>query len=40
MNYILKTLILATLLTSCKSEINDNSDRFKKGVFELPAGEG
>jgi len=40
MNYILKTLILATVLTSCKSEINDNSDRFKKGVFEIPAGEG
>ena len=28
------------LFSSCKSEIEDNSDRFKKGVFEIPAGEG
>ena len=40
MNYILRILIIATILTSCKSEFNDNSDRFKKGVFEIPAGEG
>ena len=40
MNYILRILIIATVLTSCKSEFNDNSDRFKKGVFEIPAGEG
>ena len=40
MNYILRTLIIAAVLTSCKSEFNDNSDRFKKGVFEIPAGEG
>ncbi|MGB0880020.1 MAG: hypothetical protein ACPGTO_05590 [Polaribacter sp.] len=26
------------LFFSCKSEIKDNSDRFKKGVFEIPAG--
>ena len=34
-------LILAScflLLNSCKSEFKDNSDRFKKGVFEIPAG--
>ncbi|MEO9569981.1 MAG: hypothetical protein ABJH82_07885 [Polaribacter sp.] len=24
--------------SSCQSEIKDNSDRFKKGVFEIPAG--
>ena len=40
MNYILRIIIITTVLTSCKSEINDNSDRFKKGVFEIPAGEG
>ncbi len=28
------------LFSSCKSEIKDNSDRFKKGIFEIPAGEG
>lgn len=27
-------------LTSCKSEFKDNSDRFKVGVFEIPAGKG
>ena len=27
-------------LSSCQSEIKDNSDRFKKGVFEIPAGTG
>lgn len=26
------------ILTSCKSEFKDNSDRFKTGVFEIPAG--
>ncbi|WP_233270003.1 hypothetical protein [Polaribacter sp. L3A8] len=31
---------LLFFLTSCKSEMKDNSDRFKKGVFEIPAGEG
>lgn len=28
------------LLSSCSSEIKDNSDKFKKGVFEIPAGKG
>lgn len=28
------------LFFSCKSEMKDNSDRFKKGVFKIPAGEG
>jgi hypothetical protein len=34
-------LILCTFisfLSSCKSEFEDNSDRFKLGVFEIPAG--
>ena len=26
-------------LVSCKSEFEDNSDRFKEGVFEIPAGD-
>jgi hypothetical protein len=25
---------------ACKSEFKDNSDRFKVGVFEIPAGKG
>jgi hypothetical protein len=28
------------LLSSCSSEIKDNSDKFKIGVFEIPAGKG
>jgi hypothetical protein len=31
---------LVFFLISCKSEMKDNSDRFKKGVFEIPAGDG
>ncbi|QOD62402.1 hypothetical protein H9I45_01640 [Polaribacter haliotis] len=27
-------------MSSCKSEIEDNSDKFKTGVFEIPAGDG
>jgi hypothetical protein len=26
-------------LNSCKSDFKDNSDRFKEGVFEIPAGD-
>lgn len=41
-NFVLQTiLILAScflLLNSCKSDFKDNSDRFKTGVFEIPAG--
>ena len=34
-------IILGILtLASCKSEFEDNSDRFKVGVFEIPAGKG
>ncbi|PQJ74106.1 hypothetical protein [Polaribacter gangjinensis] len=28
-----------SLFYSCKSEFSDNSDRFKEGVFEIPAGD-
>ena len=27
-------------LLSCNSEIKDNSNRFKEGIFEIPAGKG
>lgn len=30
---------LIMVLSSCKSEFKDNSDRFKEGVFEIPAGD-
>lgn len=34
------TLFVITVLTisSCNTEFKDNSDRFKEGVFEIPAG--
>lgn len=32
--------LLLVFIVSCKSEIKDNSDKFKKGVFEIPAGKG
>ena len=35
---ILLCLTTIILFNSCKSEFKDNSDRFKKGVFEIPAG--
>jgi hypothetical protein len=32
--------VLSSLLSlSCKSEFEDNSDKFKEGVFEIPAGD-
>ncbi|WP_296637356.1 hypothetical protein [Polaribacter sp.] len=32
--------VLSSLLSlSCKSEFKDNSDKFKQGVFEIPAGD-
>ena len=37
---IFRILILLLIFISCSSEVKDNSDRFKKGVFEIPAGEG
>ncbi|MDC0177197.1 hypothetical protein OAJ14_03490 [Polaribacter sp.] len=30
--------LFSSLFLSCNAEIKDNSDRFKKGVFEIPAG--
>jgi hypothetical protein len=38
--YCLLLTVSCLLLTSCKSEFEDNSDRFKLGVFEIPAGKG
>ena len=32
--------LIFTVFLNCKSEIEGNPDRFKKGVFEIPAGEG
>jgi hypothetical protein len=40
MRKLLAILAFFIILTSCQSEIKDNTDRFKKGVFEIPAGEG
>jgi len=40
MRKLLAILVFFTVLFSCQSEIKDNTDRFKKGVFEIPAGEG
>ncbi|WP_299061156.1 hypothetical protein [uncultured Polaribacter sp.] len=37
--YCLLLTAFCFLLSSCKSEIKDNSDRFKVGVFEVPAGD-
>tara|TARA_B100001059_G_C17597020_1_gene457575 strand:+ start:363 stop:782 length:420 start_codon:yes stop_codon:yes gene_type:complete len=40
MKKLFKILTIFAILVSCKSEIKDNSDRFKKGFFEIPAGDG
>lgn len=40
MKKTLVILIAFIALYSCKSEIKDNSDQFKQGVFEIPAGDG
>lgn len=42
-SYLTLCLVLFTsliLVSSCSSEIKDNSDKFKVGVFEIPAGKG
>jgi hypothetical protein len=31
-------ILLSLTLNSCKSDFEDNSDRFKEGIFEIPAG--
>ena len=33
-------VLFSIIFFSCQSDIKDNSDRFKKGVFEIPAGDG
>lgn len=33
-------LVFTLFLASCSSGIKDDADRFKKGVFEIPAGNG
>ncbi|MCL7753416.1 hypothetical protein [Polaribacter sp. Z022] len=40
MKKIIGILTIIIVLTSCNTEIKDNSNRFKKGIFEIPAGEG
>lgn len=40
MKKLLVTLTVFVAFYSCKSEIEDNSDQFKQGVFEIPAGDG
>ena len=40
MKNLLRILVVITTLAYCKPEIKDNSDRFKKGIFEIPAGNG
>ena len=40
-NYHFTAILLTVyclLFTACTSELKDNSDKFKKGVFEIPAG--
>ena len=37
---ILSLFTFLFVLLSCNSDIKDNSDKFKKGVFEIPAGKG
>ena len=37
---ILSLFSFIFVLLSCNTEIKDNSNRFKEGVFEIPAGEG
>ena len=37
--YFFLTLVLCVFsFSACKSDFKDNSDRFKVGVFEIPAG--
>ncbi|QXP68686.1 hypothetical protein H0I28_06475 [Polaribacter sp. AHE13PA] len=33
-------VLFSIIFFSCQSDLKDNSDRFKKGVFEIPAGDG
>lgn len=38
--FLFMTFIGALLLASCGSEKNNDAERFKSGVFEIPAGKG
>lgn len=39
--FVFSILLLSTLVSvSCSSEIKGDADRFKRGVFEIPAGNG
>lgn len=40
MKHVYFILALLMVLSACQSKIKDNSDQFKIGVFEIPAGKG
>ena len=40
MKYIFSLPVFFILFSSCSSEIKDNSDQFKTGLFEIPSGKG
>jgi hypothetical protein len=40
MKYIFSVLVIFITFSSCETVINDNSDQFKTGVFEIPSGKG
>jgi hypothetical protein len=39
LSFTLPVVFFLLSFSSCKSEFKDNSDRFKKGTFEIPAGD-
>lgn len=40
MRYLDSILVLLIAFSSCDTDIKDNSDQFKTGVFEIPSGKG
>jgi hypothetical protein len=40
MKYVFSVLVILITFSSCETVINDNSDQFKTGVFEIPSGKG
>ncbi|MDA9277535.1 hypothetical protein N9P63_01290 [Polaribacter sp.] len=40
MKYVFSVLVIFIIFSSCETVINDNSDQFKTGVFEIPSGKG
>ena len=40
MKYLFSVLVILITFSSCETVINDNSDQFKTGVFEIPSGKG